>query len=66
MIHMKDLKGIDPQLKQIVTKPTRGKNILDVILTNLNDFYQEPIIVRLVQPDVSGCGASSYQRTEHF
>ena len=29
-------------LKQIVNFPTRGKNTLDLILTNLHDFYEVP------------------------
>ena len=30
-------------LKQIVTFPTRGKRTLDLVLTNLKEYYQEPI-----------------------
>ena len=31
-------------LKQIVQKPTRDKNILDLILTNLSEHYSEPLV----------------------
>lgn len=31
-------------LKQIVQKPTRGNNILDLILTNLSEHYSEPLV----------------------
>ena len=31
-------------LKQIVQKPTRGNNILDLILTNLSEHYSEPFV----------------------
>ena len=30
-------------LKQIVNFPTRGKNTLDLVLTNLDKFYEKPI-----------------------
>ena len=30
------------KLKQIIRFPTRGNNILDLILTNLDQYYQEP------------------------
>ena len=31
------------QLKQIVQFPTRGRNTLDLILTNISEYYQDPI-----------------------
>ena len=31
------------QLKQIVNFPTRGQNTLDLILTNLQDYYDTPV-----------------------
>ena len=38
-------------LKQIVNFPTRGRNTLDLVLTNLKQFYEEPknVTVWLVQ-----------------
>ena len=56
---MKDLCNIDSSLKQVVKKPTRKKNILDVILTNLHSFYQEPEIIPAIEPDVIGKGEPS-------
>jgi hypothetical protein len=47
------------KLKQIVTRPTRRKEILDVCLTNLFSYYNAPIIVPPVQPDVPGQGVPS-------
>ena len=31
------------KLKQIITFPTRGSNTLDLILTNLHEFYNSPV-----------------------
>ena len=47
------------RLKQIVSKPTRKNEILDVILTNLYPYYNTPIILPPVQPDVAGQGVPS-------
>ena len=33
------LLQVAPKLKQIVTLPTRGKNILSVIITNMGDYF---------------------------
>ena len=53
------LLSIDPSLRQTVTQPTRGKNILDVIVTNLARYYQEPVIVPPLVPDKPGHGVPS-------
>ena len=45
------LLSIDPSLKQIVNKGTRGAKILDIVLTNLNVFFQEPEIVSPIDVD---------------
>ena len=45
------LLSIDPSLRQIVTKPTRGGRILDVVATNLWKYYNEPVIVPPILPD---------------
>ena len=34
-----------PHARQIVTKPTRGDKILDVIITNIPQYYGEPDVV---------------------
>ena len=47
------------KLRQIVTKPTRKKEILDVLLTNLFPFYNSPVIIPPVQPDIPGQGVAS-------
>ena len=31
-------------LKQVVTRPTRGNSILDLILTDFSEHYSEPIV----------------------
>ena len=56
---LSSLISIDPSLRQIVLKPTRGQKILDVIVTNLASFYQEPTIIPAILPDISGHGAPS-------
>ena len=58
-ILMKDLREIESSLKQIVTRPTRKKSILDVILTNLSQYYEEPVILPPVMPDIPGVGKPS-------
>ena len=58
-IKISALLSIDPTLRQIVTKPTRGQNILDVIVTNLARYYQEPVIVPPLAPDKPGHGVPS-------
>ena len=47
------------KLKQIVSRPTRKKEILDICLTNLFSYYNAPIIIPPVQPDVPGQGVPS-------
>ena len=47
------------KLKQIVSLPTRKKEILDICLTNLFPYYNAPIIIPPVQPDVPGQGVPS-------
>ena len=47
------------KLKQIVNRPTRKQEILDVAMTNLFPYYNAPIIVPPVQPDVPGQGVPS-------
>ena len=47
------------KLKQIVGRPTRKLEILDVLLTNLFSFYNTPVIIPPVQPDVIGQGVPS-------
>ena len=53
------LLSIDPSLHQIVTQPTRGSRILDVIVTNLRKYYNDPDILPPITPDKPGVGAPS-------
>ena len=53
-IEISALLSMDPSLCQIVTQPTRGKNILDVFV-----YYQEPVIVPPLVPGKPGHGVPS-------
>ena len=44
-VEISALLTVDPSLRQTVTQPTRGQQILDVFVTNLARYYQEPVIV---------------------
>ena len=50
-LKMEKLKSVDPALKQLVMKGTRGPNILTVVLSDLQKFYQEPEIVKPIDVD---------------
>ena len=58
-IEIPTLLSIDPTLRQIVKVPTRGLRILDVIITNLARYYNDPITVPPIIPDNPGFGAPS-------
>ena len=47
------------KLRQIVDKNTRGKKILDIIVTNLYSFYNSPIICPPIGPDDLNNGLAS-------
>ena len=47
------------KLKQINFLPTRKNEILDVCITNLFLYYNAPIIIPPVQPDIPGQGVAS-------
>ena len=49
----------DKNLRQIVLDPTRGKNILDVCITDLWNFYQRPVIVPPIVVDDNKKGEPS-------
>ena len=53
------LLNIDPSLRQLVKKATRGQSILDIILSNLWRFYDEPEIVPPILPDNPNKGVPS-------
>ena len=56
------LLSVDPNLRQIVKHFTHGTKILDVILTNIGMFYNEPIIVDPVPVDNPANGVPSDHR----
>ena len=56
------LAGI-PRLRQIVTKHTHGRKILDVIMTNMSSLYEIPEIVPAVPPDNPQVGVASDHST---
>ena len=58
-INISSLLAIEPSLRQIVTKPTLGNKILDVVCTNLHECYTEPQILPPLSPDVEGHGVPS-------
>ena len=58
-IDISTLLSIDPSLRQTVTKPTRGCKILDVIVTNLARYFNEPLIIPPIIPDQAGHGVPS-------
>ena len=45
------LVSIDPSLRQVVKLPTRGPNVLDVVLPNLGRYYSNTWILPPVLPD---------------
>ena len=58
-ISIERLFAIDPSLKQIVNSPTLNLKILDVILTNIPNLYQLPMVVPPVPVDIPGHGVPS-------
>ena len=56
------LSGI-PRLRQIVSKYTHGRKILDVLLTNMSPLYGVPEIVPAVPPDNPQLGVASDHST---
>ena len=47
------------KLKQINSLPTRKNEVLDVCITNLFLYYNAPVIIPPVQPDIPGQGVAS-------
>ena len=56
------LLSIDPSLRQTVQHGTRGQKVLDIIITNLSRYYDQPVIIPPLQPDQPGHGAPSDHR----
>ena len=61
-ISISALLSIEPSARQLVTKPTHGNNVLDVVCTNLFNCYRDPEILPPLTPDVASQGAPS----DHF
>ena len=61
-LHTQLLLNIDPSFRQIVTKPTYKQTILDVLITDIGQYYLEPIIRPAVQPDNPNSASSSDHR----
>ena len=47
------------KLKQVVDKPTRKGKILDIIIMNLYQYYNSPVIVPPIKPDHPNTGVPS-------
>ena len=58
-IDIPTLLSIDPSLRQTVNLPTRGFKILDVIVTNLARYFNEPEIIPAIVSDHPGKGVPS-------
>ena len=56
---MSSLLSIDPSLRQTVLLATHGFKTLDVIVTNLSSFFNDPVIIPPVMPDRPGHGVPS-------
>ena len=53
------LVGCYPDLVNVVTSPTHGGRILDVVVTDLHPWYDKACVLPPVQPDVEGHGKPS-------
>ena len=58
-LNIKHLLNISPSFHQIVTKPTHKSSILEVIVTDIGHFYNEPVIRPPLLPDIPGHGVPS-------
>ena len=58
-IDIQTLCAIEPSLKELTRKPTRGHKCLDVILSNLGSYYEESSIIPPIFPDILGHGVQS-------
>ena len=58
-MNINSLLSCNLKLKQIVNLTTRKNEILDVCLTNMFPYYNAPLIIPPVQPDVVGQGVPS-------
>ena len=56
------LLNIDPSFRQIISKPTYKQSVLDVLVTDIGQFYLEPTIRPAVQPDNPATASPSDHR----
>ena len=50
-LNINPILALNPSLKQIVTRPTHGTKTHDIIITNLHNYMNTPIIVPTVTAD---------------
>ena len=55
----KHLLEISSSFRQIVNKPTYKNSVLDILVTDIGHFYNEPVIRPPIAPDVEGQGVPS-------
>ena len=58
-LNIKHLLDISPCFRQIVTRPTHKNSVLEIIVTDIGHFYNEPVIRPPIQPDIEGEGVPS-------
>ena len=58
-LDIKHLLGISSSFRQIVNKPTYKNSVLDVLVTDIGHFYNDPVIRPPIAPDVEGQGVPS-------
>ena len=58
-LNVQMLLDIDPSFRQIVSQPTYKQSVLDVIVTDIGQFYDEPVIRPPVKPDNPALGSPS-------
>ena len=58
-LNIKHLLDINPCFRQIVTKPSYKNSVLEVIVTDIGHFFNEPVIRPALLPDVPGHGVPS-------
>ena len=56
------LLNIDPSFRQIVSNPTYRQAVLDVIVTDIGQYYMEPLIRPPLQPDNPATASPSDHR----
>ena len=55
----KQILAVNPNFRQIMTKNTRNRKILTILITDLHTYYHEPQIFAPIPVDVPGQGSRS-------